>query len=162
MHHIVSHQGNEDQNYNMIHFTLTRVVIRKKIFRRKEQNSGQDGGVGRNPLLPRTTKRRRTTNLKSINNQKCQKIKLHGTLQGIKEKINQNNQTGEPRQRYRTQMKEQSKTPERELSNEEIANLYATEFKVLVIKMLTEPVSYTHLTLPTTLVKCRSRWSPYH
>ena len=24
------------------------------------------------------------------------------------------------------------------------------------------PVSYTHLTLPTTLVKCRSRWSPYH
>ena len=23
-------------------------------------------------------------------------------------------------------------------------------------------VSYTHLTLPTTLVKCRSRWSPYH
>ena len=82
MHHIVSHQGNEDQNYNMIHFTLTRVVIRKKIFRRKEQNSGQDGGVGRNPLLPRTTKRRRTTNLKSINNQKGQKTKtakLHGT-----------------------------------------------------------------------------------
>ena len=25
-----------------------------------------------------------------------------------------------------------------------------------------EAVSYTHLTLPTTLVKCRSRWSPYH
>ena len=23
-------------------------------------------------------------------------------------------------------------------------------------------VSYTHLTLPTTLVRCRSRWSPYH
>ena len=41
--------------------------------------SGQDGGVGRNPSLPRTTKRRITTNLKSINNQKCQKIKLHGT-----------------------------------------------------------------------------------
>ena len=26
------------------------------------------------------TKRRITTNLKTINNQKCQKIKLHGTL----------------------------------------------------------------------------------
>ena len=26
----------------------------------------------------------------------------------------------------------------------------------------TEPVSYTHLTLPTTLHECRSRWSPYH
>ena len=23
------------------------------------------------------------------------------------------------------------------------------------------PVSYTHLTLPTTLPRCRSRWSPY-
>ena len=35
-------------------------------------------------------------------------------------------------------MKEQSKTSERELSNEEIANLSDGEFKVLVIKMLTE------------------------
>ena len=25
-----------------------------------------------------------------------------------------------------------------------------------------EPVSYTHLTLPTTRLRCRSRWSPYH
>ena len=24
------------------------------------------------------------------------------------------------------------------------------------------PVSYTHLTLPTTMRLCRSRWSPYH
>ena len=36
-------------------------------------SSGQDGGIGRNPSLPRST------NLKSINNQKCQKIKLHET-----------------------------------------------------------------------------------
>ena len=35
-------------------------------------------------------------------------------------------------------MKEQSKTPDRELSNEEIANLSDGEFKALVIKMLTE------------------------
>ena len=26
----------------------------------------------------------------------------------------------------------------------------------------TLPVSYTHLTLPTNTVTCRSRWSPYH
>ena len=26
----------------------------------------------------------------------------------------------------------------------------------------TFPVSYTHLTLPTILRSCRSRWSPYH
>ena len=43
-------------------------------------SSNQDGHVSRNPSLPRTTKRRITTNLKSINNQKCQKIKLHGSL----------------------------------------------------------------------------------
>ena len=23
-------------------------------------------------------------------------------------------------------------------------------------------VSYTHLTLPTMIIRCRSRWSPYH
>ena len=43
-----------------------------------------------------------------------------------------------PGQRTRAQMKEQSKTSERELSNEEIANLSDGEFKALVIKMLTE------------------------
>ena len=37
-------------------------------------------------------------------------------------------------------MKEQSKTSERELSEEEIANLSDGEFKALVIKMLTELV----------------------
>ena len=26
----------------------------------------------------------------------------------------------------------------------------------------TTTVSYTHLTLPTTRLRCRSRWSPYH
>ena len=36
------------------------------------------------------------------------------------------------------QMKEQSKASERELSDEEIANLSDGEFKALVIKMLTE------------------------
>ena len=35
-------------------------------------------------------------------------------------------------------MKEQNKASERELSNEEIANLSDGEFKALVIKMLTE------------------------
>ena len=35
-------------------------------------------------------------------------------------------------------MKEQSKTPERELSDEEIDNLSDGQFKALVIKMLTE------------------------
>ena len=36
------------------------------------------------------------------------------------------------------QIKEQSKTSEKELSDEEIANLSNGEFKALVIKMLTE------------------------
>ena len=41
--------------------------------------TSQDGGVGRNTLLPRTTKKR-TTNLKMKNNQNCQKIELYGSL----------------------------------------------------------------------------------
>ena len=53
-------------------------------------SSGQDGGIGRNPLLPRTTKRRITTNIRSINKQKCQKIKLHGasTTEKLKKQTN--------------------------------------------------------------------------
>ena len=63
---------------------------------KKVLSSSQDGGVSRNPLLLQTTKRRITTNLKSINNQKHQKNQTswNSDNQGIKEKINQNNQTG--------------------------------------------------------------------
>ena len=46
--------------------------------------------------------------------------------------------TGASKQRNRAQMKEQSKTAERELSDEEIANLSDGEFNALVIRMLTE------------------------
>ena len=42
------------------------------------------------------------------------------------------------------QMKEQIETPERELSNKEIANLLDTEFKTLVIRMLMEMVECGH------------------
>ena len=45
-----------------------------------------------------------------------------------------------PRQRNMAQMKEQIKTPEKELSNEEVAKLSDAEFKTLVIRMLTEMV----------------------
>ena len=39
-------------------------------------------------------------------------------------------------------MKEQIKTPEKELSDEEAANLSDAQFKTLVIRMLTEMVEY--------------------
>ena len=42
------------------------------------------------------------------------------------------------------QMKEQIKTPEKELSNEEIANLSDAQFKTLVIRMLTELIDFSH------------------
>ena len=45
-----------------------------------QEASCQDGGVGRYTLPPRTTKRRIITNLKTKNNQNCQKIKLYGGL----------------------------------------------------------------------------------
>ena len=41
-------------------------------------------------------------------------------------------------------MKEQIKTPEKELSNKERANLSDAEFKTLVINMLTEMIEYGH------------------
>ena len=41
-------------------------------------------------------------------------------------------------------MKEQSKTPEKVLSDKEIANLSNGEFKTLVIKMLTELIEHGH------------------
>ena len=43
-----------------------------------------------------------------------------------------------PKQRNMVQMKEQSKASERELSEEEIANLSDGEFKALVVEMLTD------------------------
>ena len=42
------------------------------------------------------------------------------------------------------QMKEQIKTPEKELSNTEIANQSDAEFKTLVIRMLTDLAEYGH------------------
>ena len=43
------------------------------------------------------------------------------------------------------QMKEENKTPEKiQLSNKEIANLSETQFKTLVIRMLTEIVDHGH------------------
>ena len=41
-------------------------------------------------------------------------------------------------------MKEQTKTPEGELNDEEIANLSDAEFKTLVIRRLTELVEFGH------------------
>ena len=50
--------------------------------------SSQDGGVGRHTVPPCTTKRKTTTNLKTKNNQNCQKIELYGnpTTKDLKEK----------------------------------------------------------------------------
>ena len=50
------------------------------------------------------------------------------------------NVTGALRQRNMAQMKKQIKTPEKELSHEETANLSDAEFKTLVIRMLTEMI----------------------
>ena len=44
----------------------------------KSESFGQDGDIGRYASLPRKTKKR-ITNLKTKNNQNCQKIKLYGS-----------------------------------------------------------------------------------
>ena len=45
----------------------------------KKRTSGQYGGIGRYTLPPHTTKSRTTTNLKTKNNQNCQKMELYGS-----------------------------------------------------------------------------------
>ena len=56
------------------------IILIKKGFRNLEY-PGQDKGIGRHTLPPCTAKRRMTTtNLKTKNNQNCQKIKLYGSL----------------------------------------------------------------------------------
>ena len=48
------------------------------------------------------------------------------------------------RQRNMAQMKEQNKSPEKELNKTEIANLSDGEFKTLVIRLLREMIEYSH------------------
>ena len=63
------------------------------------------------------------------------------------------NITGEPRQRNMAQMKEQIKTPEKELSDKDINNLSDAEFKTLVITMLTKLIELGHKTKEETYPK---------
>ena len=51
----------------------------KKLVLSDSGSTGKDGGIDRIASLSHTTKRRITTNLKTIKKQKCQKIKLHET-----------------------------------------------------------------------------------
>ena len=51
--------------------------------------------------------------------------------------------------------------------NERVLNRHLMEdvlgwVAVLIVAVTLMSVSYTHLTLPTTIKPCRSRWSPYH
>ena len=46
------------------------------------------------------------------------------------------------RQRNMSELKEQNKTPEKELHEMEISNLSDAEFKTLVIRMLKELIGY--------------------
>ena len=52
------------------------------------------------------------------------------------------------------QMKEQDKTPEKQLHQVEIGNLPEKDFKILIVKMRSEERRVGK--------ECRSRWSPYH
>ena len=49
------------------------------------------------------------------------------------------------RQRNMAKMKEQIKTPEKELNKMEVSNLSDSEFKTLVIRMLKELIGYFNI-----------------
>ena len=55
------------------HWLMTKVIKLQK------RTSSQNGGIGRHTVPPRTTKRRTITNLKTKNNQNCQKTELYGS-----------------------------------------------------------------------------------
>ena len=65
---------------------------------RNSGSSSQDGGIGRNPSPPCTTKRRKTTNIKSINNQKGQKNQT--SWNSNNQRIKQSNRTTGPLRRW--------------------------------------------------------------
>ena len=47
--------------------------------------------------------------------------------------------------------------------NEDLRRAFAADIQFLhQVGLRPVAVSYTHLTLPTILRSCRSRWSPYH
>ena len=55
---------------------------------------------------------------------------------------------------------EQSQTDSTFLNNQEFLKPFNNPQSSIGITIIS--VSYTHLTLPTMLAQCRSRWSPYH
>ena len=74
-------KGGCDKYRELIFFQMYSVkfILVKKMNTRIIWTSGQDGGIGRYTLPPHTTKRRKTTNLKTKNNQTFQKIELYGS-----------------------------------------------------------------------------------
>ena len=59
-------------------------------------------------------------------------------------------------------MKENFPNLEKEIDFQEVQEAHRVPKKLDPRKNTPRPVSYTHLTLPTTGHECRSRWSPYH
>ena len=66
-------------------------------FKNEGETSRKDGVIGRYASLPCTTQRRITTNSKTKNNQKCQKIELYGSLttKELKKKQSSNRRVGD-------------------------------------------------------------------
>ena len=66
------------------------------------------------------------------------------------------------RQRAMYQMKEQDKTPEKQLNEVEIGNLPEKEFRIMIVKMIQDLGKRMRSEERRVGKECRSRWSPYH
>ena len=70
------------------------------------------------------------------------------------------------RQRAMYQMKEQNKTPEKQLSEVEIGSLPEKEFRIMIVKMIQDLGIRMEAKIRSEERRvgkeCRSRWSPYH
>ena len=59
-------------------------------------------------------------------------------------------------------MKEQDKTPEKQLNDMEIGNLPEKEFRIMIVKMIQDLGIRMRSEERRVGKECRSRWSPYH
>ena len=64
------------------------------------------------------------------------------------------------------QMKEQDRTPEKQLNEVEIGNLPEKEFRIMIVKMIQDLGIRMEAKIRSEERRvgkeCRSRWSPYH
>ena len=97
-------------------------------------------------------------------------IEIKNNLQGNNSRVNETeNEINDLEHNEAKNNQSEQQEKKKESKNEDNIRSPWNNFKHTHIRIMgvpegeeREPVSYTHLTLPTIVEWCRSRWSPYH